>query len=154
MFTISVPVLYLLAGLWPSKPNWNGTTNFLCCTAEFDNDILVDAFANVEPNVLASALPVKSSSDIVTLLPLPEPTGIGAKYCTLSSAISSVIKSTPKATLESNVPLLSVWSDLNWAAGIVVVPGTGFLNLSCPIGTTPLDEPTNLPSLIIKPSPS
>ena len=83
VFTISVPVFESIAGFLPSKPNCNGTKNFLCCKAELVKVICSVTSANVDtPISEASVVPTWSSRLMVTLLPKGvEVTGIGDKYC-------------------------------------------------------------------------
>ena len=45
---ISLPVALIVTGLSPSNPHCRGITNFLCAMSEFDNVIVVEAFAAVE----------------------------------------------------------------------------------------------------------
>jgi hypothetical protein len=78
---IDEPTLYGVAGFFPSKPNCRGTINFLCCIAEFVNDIFVELLAKVDTprSVPASSLPKTSSKLIDTLAPLVAVDGIGDK---------------------------------------------------------------------------
>ena len=100
---ISLPVAFSIVGSSPSNPPCNGTLNYLCRICELVKEINVEPFAKEAPNEDASACPKKSPNDIVTLLPLPPPVGIGAKY----SLLSSCPKSNPYALPESNSFLAS-----------------------------------------------